>query len=141
MAVNKTTFTDQDVLKFIDSVENEQKRKDSLHLIQLMEKITGEKAKMYGPTIIGFGEYQYKYSSGHSGSAPLLGFSPRKAAISLYVSTGDEGQEELLPGLGKYTMGKACIYVKKLSDIDERVLTELMQSTIERVSEKYTRIQ
>lgn len=140
MAINKTTFTDTDVLNFIDSVENEQKRKDSLHLLQLMEKMTGEKAKMYGPTIIGFGKYEYTYASGHSGSAPLLGFSPRKAAISLYVSMGTEGQEEILSELGKYTMGKACIYVKKLSDIHEEVLIRLMKSTIDLTTEKHKRV-
>lgn len=140
MAVNKTAFTDQNVLKFIDAVENEQKRKDSLHLLQLMEEISGEKAKMYGPTIIGFGEYHYTYASGHSGAAPLLGFSPRKAAISLYVSTGCDDQEEILSELGKYTMGKACIYVKKLSDIHEDVLIRLMQSTIALTTEKYKRV-
>lgn len=138
MAVNKTTFTDQDVQKFIDNVDNEQKRKDSLHLVRLMEKISREKARMYGPTIIGFGEYHYKYASGHGGSAPLLGFSPRKAAISLYVSISCELQQDILSELGKYTMGKACIYVKKLSDIHEEALIRLMKSTIAFISEKYT---
>ncbi len=140
MPANKTTFTEEDALKFLDAVKNEQQRKDSLRLVQLMEKVSGKKAKMYGPTIIGFGEYHYKYDSGHSGSAPLLGFSPRKAAISLYVSTGCAVQEDLLSKLGKFTMGKACIYVKRLSDINEDILIKLMQSTITFTSEKYTRI-
>lgn len=81
MAQNKTQFTDANVLDFINTVEDIQKREDSLEFINLMEKATGEKAKMYGPTIVGLGKYQYKYASGHSGEAPLLGFSPRKAAI------------------------------------------------------------
>lgn len=96
MAENKTQFTDENVLDFINTVEDIQKREDSLELINLMEKATGEKAKMYGPTIVGFGKYQYKYASGHSGEAPLLGFSPRKAAISLYVYTGAEEHKYLL---------------------------------------------
>jgi len=84
MAKNKTEFTDKNVDDFLQTVENEQKRKDSYELIALMEKITGEKAKMWGPTIVGFGNYHYKYESGHEGNAPLVGFSPRKTAISLY---------------------------------------------------------
>lgn len=140
MATNKTTFTQDDVIAFIEKVENEQKRKDSYRLISLMEVITGEKARMYGPSIIGFGEYAYTYESGHSGKAPLVGFSPRKAAISLYVFTENEDEMHLLEGLGKFTMGKACIYVKKLSDINESVLNTLMQASIDFVSTKFERI-
>lgn len=141
MPANKTTFTVQSVTDYIESVENEQKKKDSYRLLELMEKISDEKAKMYGPGIIGVGRYHYKYESGHEGEAPLLGFSPRKAAISLYVYYGGEKQDEILSKLGKFTMGKACIYVKKLSDIDEQTLIELMNSTIEVLSEKYIRAQ
>ncbi len=88
MAKNKTEFTDEKVDDFLQTVENEQKRKDSYELIALMENLTGEKAKMWGPSIVGFGNYHYKYASGHEGNAPVVGFSPRKAAISLYVFTG-----------------------------------------------------
>ncbi|MCT1525154.1 DUF1801 domain-containing protein [Sphingobacterium hotanense] len=140
MATLKTSFTDEDVASFIESVDNEQKRKDSYALISLMEKATGEKAKMFGPTIVGFGQYHYKYDSGHEGDAPLLGFSPRKAAISLYVYTGGKRQDELLKSFGKYKMGKACIYVKKLSDIDVDVLEDLMKDSIQFTSEKYQRV-
>ncbi|MDM1047511.1 DUF1801 domain-containing protein [Sphingobacterium hotanense] len=140
MATLKTSFTDEDVVSFIESVDNEQKRKDSYALISLMEKATGEKAKMFGPTIVGFGQYHYKYDSGHEGDAPLLGFSPRKAAISLYVYTGGKRQDELLKSFGKYKMGKACIYVKKLSDIDVEVLEDLMKDSIQFTSEKYQRV-
>lgn len=140
MATLKTSFTDEDVASFIESVDNEQKRKDSYALISLMEKATGEKAKMFGPTIVGFGQYHYKYDSGHEGDAPLLGFSPRKAAISLYVYTGGKRQDELLKSFGKYKMGKACIYVKKLSDIDVDVLEDMMRDSIQFTSEKYQRV-
>lgn len=140
MAKNKTNFTNEDVVQFIDKVENEQKRHDSFQLIDWMKEISGEESKMFGSSIIGFGEYHYKYASGHEGSAPILGFSPRKAAISLYISIGEEQQSELLSKLGKYTMGKACIYVKKLTDIDEKTAKDLMKDTIKFIEEKYTRI-
>ena len=140
MAKNKTIYTDQDVTSFIDAIENEQKKEDSYTLIRLMTKVTGESPKMFGPTIVGFGNYKYKYASGHSGVAPLVGFSPRKSAISLYVFTGLEEHAHLLGGLGKYTIGKACIYVKKLSDIDEDCLNRLMEANINYLSHQYTRI-
>jgi len=140
MAKNKTAYTDKDVLKFIEQVDNEQKRKDSFRLIELMEKASGEKAQMFGPSIIGFGKYHYKYDSGHEGEAPLLGFSPRKAAFSLYVFSGCDEHRDLLQDLGKFTMGKACIYAKKLADLDEAVLVKLMYQTIDVYSEKYERI-
>jgi len=140
MAKNKTEFTDKNVDDFLQTVENEQKRKDSYELIALMEKLTGEKAKMWGSTIVGFGNYHYKYESGHEGNAPVVGFSPRKTAISLYVFTGLQEHEHLLENLGKFTMGKACIYVKKLADINLDALTILMNRSIDYVTTKYTRI-
>jgi len=140
MAKVKTQFTDDDVLSFVEQVDSEQKRNDSLRLIELMEEATGEKAKMFGPTIIGFGKYHYKYATGHEGVAPLLGFSPRKAAISLYTYTGSPKHEYLLEGLGKYKIGKACIYIKKLSDINEDVLKRMMKESIDFISTLYSRI-
>lgn len=138
MAKTKTTFTDENVLDFINSFANsEQKKQDSFALMQLMKEVTGHEPKMWGPTIIGFGSYHYKYESGHEGDAPLLGFSPRKAAISLYVFTGLEEHKVLLEGLGKFKMGKACIYVNKLADINLEVLKKLMQETIVFMHEKY----
>jgi len=130
MAKNKTKPTEVSVTDFIEAVENEQKRKDSYRLIQLMKDVSGEEPHMWGPSIIGFGSYHYKYKSGHEGDAPILGFSPRKAAISLYAFTGLEKHKHLLDSLGKFTMGKACIYVKKLDDIDEQSLKVLMKETI-----------
>ena len=138
MAKNKTTETQKDVKDFIlEFTDSEQKRQDSYDLVALMEEISGFKAKMWGPSIIGFGSYHYKYASGHEGDAPILGFSPRKAAISLYVSTGIDNQQTLIEKLGKYKMGKACIYVKKLSDIDIEALKALMKDTIVWVRSTY----
>ncbi len=138
MAKNKTNETDVDVMDFINSyVDSEQKRQDSYALIKLMQDITGQPAKMWGPTIIGFGHYHYKYASGHEGDAPLAGFSPRKAAFSLYVYTGIDEHEYLLKDLGKYKMGKACIYIKKLSDIDVRILENLIRETISFLNNTY----
>lgn len=140
MAKNKTIYTNESVKTFLNQVENKQKYADSLRLIELMREVTQEDPKMWGPSIIGFGGYSYQYASGHSGEAPLLGFSPRKAAISLYVYAGCHGQEEMVPNLGKFTMGKACIYIKKLADIDENVLVDLMKSSLSFLNSTYKRI-
>lgn len=140
MAKNKTAYTTESIAEFLNNVEDKQKHADSLRLIELMQQITNEEPKMWGTSIIGFGTYSYQYASGHSGEAPILGFSPRKAAISLYVYSGCLGQDELLKKLGKFTMGKACIYIKKLSDIDEAVLLTLMRTTITFLCTTYRRI-
>jgi|SRR5690606_5810718 len=139
MAEIKTKMTDADVHEFINTfADTEQKKKDSFELLQLMRDFTGYEPKMWGPSIIGFGQYHYKSErSSQQGDWPLVGFSPRKAAISLYVYTGSAGQNELLEQLGKYKMGKACIYVKKLSDINQDVLKKLMKSTIDYLKTKY----
>ncbi|MFT3747127.1 MAG: DUF1801 domain-containing protein [Agriterribacter sp.] len=138
MAKNKTTETDKSVIDFITkSADTGQKQKDSFELLELMEKASGFKPKMWGPSIIGFGSYHYKYDSGHEGDAPLIGFSPRKAAISLYVFTGAKEHEHLLKDLGKFKMGKACIYVKQLSDINTKSLTALMKNNIAFLQSKY----
>ncbi len=138
MAKNKTTHTNEDVTDFIHSfAETEQRRNDSFELIKLMQDISGYEPKMYGPSIIGFGNYHYKYKTGHEGDAPLIGFSPRKAAISLYVFTGLEEHKPLLEGLGKFKMGKACMYVNKLSDIDQQKLIALMKASIHFLTTRY----
>lgn len=135
---NKTTSTEASVLAFIEkSADTDQKKADSFELIKLMQSVSGFEPKMWGPSIIGFGNYHYKYASGHEGDAPLIGFSPRKAAISLYVFTGLDEQLHLLDNLGKFKMGKACIYVKKLSDIDTEELKNIMQTTIQYLKEQY----
>ncbi|MCF8348085.1 MAG: DUF1801 domain-containing protein [Bacteroidales bacterium] len=139
MAELKTQQHDADVLEFIQAfADTEQKKNDSIALLRLMQDVTGYPPKMWGASIIGFGQYHYKSDrSRQEGDWMLVGFSPRKAAISLYVYSGCAGQEELLQDLGKFKMGKACIYIKKLSDIDQEVLKKLMKSTIDFLQTKY----
>jgi len=139
MAELKTKQTNADVIEFINSfTDTEQKRKDSFELLKLFQDLTGFKPGMWGSSIIGFGSYHYKSErSSQEGDWPLVGFSPRKAAISLYVYTGAKEHEYLLEGLGKYKMGKACIFIKKLSDINQDVLVKLMKVTIDYLKSKY----
>lgn len=139
MAELKTKQTNEDVIEFINNfANNEQKRKDSFELLKIMEDFTGYEPKMWGPTMIGFGMYHYKSDrSKQEGDWPLVGFSPRKAAISLYVYSGMPEHEYLLKDLGKYKMGKACIYVNKLSDINIEALKKLMKETIDFLQERY----
>ena len=135
----KTKQTAADVIGFINSfADTDQKRKDSFELLNLMKDLTGFEPRMWGPSMIGFGSYHYKSDrSRQEGDWPLIGFSPRKAAISLYVFTGAKEHEYLLEGLGKYKMGKACIYVKKLSDINQDVLKRIAKETINYLQSKY----
>lgn len=136
-AKNKTEATGQSVLDFINSfVDKEQKRQDSFRLIELMQEWSGFEPKMWGPSIIGFGSYHYKYASGHEGDAPLLGFSPRKAAFSLYVIAQGNENQKFLDNLGTYKMGKACIYFKTLNDLHLDVLEKLCKSTIQYLKEQ-----
>lgn len=139
MAEIKTKQTNADVHEFIKSfADTEQKRKDSFELLELMQKTTGCAPKMWGPSIIGFGSFHYKSErSRQEGDWPLVGFSPRKSAISLYVYTGSEQHRHLLQNLGKFKMGKACIYIKKLSDIDQKELKNMMEETIRFLKAKY----
>lgn len=138
MAKTKTTETEINVIDFINSyVDNDQKKADSFQLIKLMEEWSGFEPKMWGPTIIGFGSYHYKYASGHEGDAPIIGFSPRKAAFSLYVYSSTEESKKLLENLGKYKMGKVCIYVKKLSDIHIPALEGLSKDSIAYLNEHH----
>ncbi len=136
MAKTKTTYTGEDVTDFIHSyVDNEQKKLDSFQLIELLQEWSGEEAKMWGPSIIGFGNYHYKYASGHEGDAPILGFSPRKPALTLYVYSHTEKSKLILEELGTFKMSKACIYVKKLSDISITALKGLCIESIKYISE------
>ena len=139
MAEIKTRANDADVMEFINYfADSDQKRKDSFELLELMGNFTGYKAQMWGASIIGFGKYHYKLErSRQEGDWPLVGFSHRKTALTLYVNAGCEGQERLIQGLGKFKMGKSCIYVKKLSDINLEVLKKIMESTINFLEEKY----
>ena len=131
MAKNKTSETEVSVIDFINSfVDDEQKKADSHQLIGLMSAWSGFKPKMWGPSIIGFGSYHYKYASGHESDAPLIGFSPRKAAFSLYVYSPTDENKHLLDGLGKFKSSEACIYIKKLADIDIAVLEKICLDSI-----------
>lgn len=133
----KTKPTDQGVLDFLEPITPEKKKNDSLKLLDIFEKVTGYPPVLWGDSIIGFGKYQYTYPSGHSGQAPLVGFSPRKSAISLYFATGDEKRADLLKKFGKHTSGKACVYIKKLEDVDLQVLEALILESIEFLKERY----
>ena len=131
MPQNKTKETDVSVADFIHSfVDSEKKKADSFKLIELMSDWSGFPPKMWGPTIIGFGSYHYKYASGHEGDSPLIGFSPRKAEFSLYVFSPVDEQIGILEQLGKFKKSKACIYIKKLDDINIDVLEKLCKSSI-----------
>lgn len=132
---NKTAETEVSVTDFINAFANtEQKKEDSFRLVELMRKWSGFEPKMWGPTIIGFGSYHYKYASGHEGDAPILGFSPRKAEFSLYVYSPTEKSKRLLDNFGKFKIAKACIYIKKLEDIDIAVLEKLCKESIAHVN-------
>ena len=137
MAKNKTTETSSSVTEFILKVENEGKRDDSFQLIEIFKSITGFEPKMWGPTIIGFGSYHYKYESGHEGDAPLAAFSPRTDSIVLYFATEFEDREVLLSQLGKHKSSKSCVYVKKLSDIDLKVLEIMTVNSMSSVTKLY----
>ncbi|WP_044022166.1 DUF1801 domain-containing protein [Bacillus sp. SG-1] len=133
----KTKENDSNVIEFIEAVENPRKREDAYILLDIFTETTGFEAKMWGPSIIGFGSYHYKYKTGHEGDAPLVGFSPRKAKISLYFATGDPDRERLLERFGKHTSGKACVYINKVADIDVEVLKELIRQSVDFLKETY----
>ena len=139
----KTKQHDGDVFEFIDSYANsEQKRQDSYELVNFMQRVTGYPPKMWGSSMIGFGSYHYKSEhSRQEGDWPLVAFSPRKAAISLYVFTGNPEHEYLLDDLGKFSKGKGCIYIKRLSDINIEALERLIRVTIDYLEDKYGRNQ
>lgn len=130
MYKQKTKETDADVIEFIESIESPKKKQDAYRLLQIFEETSGYPAKMWGTSIIGFGSYHYVYATGHEGDAPLVGFSPRKAKISLYFATGDPDRGPLLERFGKHTSGKACVYINKTEDVDLAVMKELITQSI-----------
>lgn len=133
----KTTQNSNSITEFLNSVEDEKKRDDAIKLIGIIKKETELEPKMWGSSIIGFGSYHYKYESGHEGDAPLVGLSPRKAAISIYLSPSFENKEKRLEQLGKYKVGKGCIYIKKLEDIDIEILKIMILESIQFLKDKY----
>jgi len=129
MAENKTKPTTVSVPEFLDACD-EVRRADAKALASLMQKVTGHEPTMWGPSIVGFGSYHYTYESGHEGDMLVVGFSPRKAANVLYGAIGFEGAEALLAKLGKHTTGKGCLYIKKLADVDVKVLEALLEMAV-----------
>ena len=142
MAENKTQQNDAPVEDFLNQVENETKRADSFKLLTIMKEITGEEPKMWGDSIIGFGEYHYRYATGHEGDWTMVGFSPRKQNLSLhlmgcYVNPDDKSYDELFAQLGKHKTGKSCLYINKLSDVNLDVLRELIQRSYNDMKRQY----
>jgi hypothetical protein len=133
----KTKETDHSVVGFIENMESPKKREDAYKLVDIFTETTGYDAKMWGPSIIGFGSYHYKYESGHEGDAPLVGFSPRKAKISLYFAPGIPKREELLKDFGKHTTGKGCVYINKVADINITILKSLITQSVQFLQETY----
>lgn len=129
----KTKLNDASVEDFINKIADKNIREDCKRVSEMMEKATGAKAKMWGASIIGFGTYNYKYASGREGEWMEIGFSPRKANLTLYIMSGFTKYAELLAKIGKHKTGKSCLYVKRLSDLDEKVLMELIENSIENV--------
>ena len=130
MADNKTKPTELSVAAFIDAITDPTRRADAKTLVKLMQDAAGEKPKMWGPSIIGFGSYHYRYDSGREGDMPLIGFSPRKTATVLYNMIGSSASQALLAKLGKHTTGKGCLYIKKLADVDQQVLEAMVVKSL-----------
>jgi hypothetical protein len=130
MAKTKTHETTVKVSDFLDLIANEKRRKDGYELLEIMQSQTGYEPKMWGPSIIGFGLYNYKYESGHSGDAPLVAFSPRKDSMVVYASMEPDKREDMLQRLGKYKSSKGCIYIKKLTDVNLDVVREIIDESV-----------
>jgi hypothetical protein len=136
MAELKTKAHDGDVEAFLNDVDNTKRREDSFAVLELMKMITKEEPKMWGPSIVGFGQYRYKYASGREGDWMLTGFSPRKTALTLYIMAGFARYEELMAKLGKYKTGQSCLYISKLEDVDLKVLSELIRQSVAHMKKK-----
>lgn len=133
----KTVKNNASVRDFLDSIEDENKRKDCKRIAKMMRKATGKNAKMWGSSIVGYDEYTYEYASGREGDWMRIGFSPRKQAITLYIMDGFGKYDELMSKLGKHKTGKSCLYVKRLCDIDESVLEKLIEGSLRHFEKKY----
>lgn len=134
---NKTKETKHSVAAFLNGIESKEKRADAKKVAAIMQKVTGSRATMWGSSIVGFGQYHYKYESGREGDFMLAGFSPRKQALVIYVMAGFKRYDALMKKLGKYKTGKSCLYVKKLSDIDEKVLVQLIEESVKYMRKNY----
>ena len=136
MSELKTKPTDVKVEDFLDSVEHPQRKADGFELLRIMREITNEEPVMWGPSIVGFGSYHYKYESGREGDMPVTGFAPRKQSLSLYIMSGFDEYENLLEKLGKHKVGKSCLYINKLADVDISVLKELIRKSVKKLVEE-----
>ena len=137
MAENKTHATNASVDDFIAAIADDQRRNDCLALAAMMQRVTGSEPYMFGPTIVGFGNYHYQYESGHEGDACITGFASRKPDLTLYIVPGFLANESLMAKLGKFKTGKSCLYIKRLSDVDLKVLEKLVKSSVDYVCKKY----
>lgn len=137
MAENKTKATGASVTAFINSIDDKLQRADARKVAAMMRKATGKRAKMWGPSIVGYGAYHYKYASGREGDFLMTGFSPRKQALTVYVIPGFTPFEALMNKLGKYKTGKSCLYIKRLSDVDEKILEQLIDRSVKHMREHY----
>ena len=137
MAELKTRASGQDVDAFLDRVEPAQRARDGRVLRDMMERLSGWPATMWGPSIIGFGRYHYRYESGHEGEACRIGFSPRKAELVVYLMPGFAGRDDLLARLGKHRLGVSCLYIRKLSDVDIGVLEQLLTRALHHMAAHY----
>lgn len=137
MAENKTKPTKLSITAFMNGIEDPAMRRDARKVSAMMRKATGSRARMWGSNIVGFGEYHYKYDSGREGDSMIVGFSPRKQALALYVIPGFKPFAPLMKKLGKYKTGKSCLYIKRLSDVDEDVLAKLIGESVKLMRKKY----
>ena len=137
MAENKTKPTRASVAAFINAIDDPQKRAEARKVAAMLRKATGKRAKMWGPSIVGYGTYHYKYASGREGDFMMAGFSPRKQALTVYIMAGFSNYEALLKKLGKYKTGKSCLYIKRLSDVDEDVLQQLIDESVKYMRKNY----
>lgn len=137
MAENKTQPTKASVASFINSIDSIEMRRDVKKVAAMMRDATGSRARMWGANIVGYGQYHYKYDSGREGDFMITGFSPRKQALTLYVIPGFKHFESLMNKLGKYKTGKSCLYIKRLSDVDEKVLQRLIAASVKHMRKKY----
>lgn len=137
MAENKTRPNKASVTAFINGIEDEQKRRDVRKVAAMMREATGSRARMWGTNIVGYGAYHYRYESGREGDFLITGFSPRKRALTLYIIPGFKHFESLMSKLGKYKTGKSCLYIKRLSDVDEKVLKRLIAASVKHMRKNY----
>ena len=137
MKKNKTQQNDSSVTDFLNNVENEKRKTDALAMLKIMKKLTKEEPKMWGPSLVGFGSYHYKYESGREGDFFLTGFSPRKQSLTLYIMNGFKRYDELMSQLGKFKTGKSCLYINKLEDVDLDVLEKLIVESVDYMKNKY----